>query len=84
MHKMLQALADLGVEERDMATSNFSIHYENPRPKVEGDEGQYRVSNMLRVELSDFEQVDSVLEEVVRAGANQIWGVEMVVSDVEA
>ncbi|MBT6905725.1 MAG: SIMPL domain-containing protein, partial [Gemmatimonadetes bacterium] len=52
--------------------------------KVEGDEGQYRVSNMLRVELSDLEQVDSVLEEVVRAGANQIWGVEMVVSDVEA
>ena len=84
MQKMLQALADLGVEERDMATSNFSIHYENPRPKVEGDEGQYRVSNMLRVELSDLEQVDSVLEEVVRAGANQIWGVEMVVSDVEA
>jgi uncharacterized protein len=84
MQKMLQALADLGVEERDMATSNFSIHYENPRPKVEGHEGQYRVSNMLRVELSDFEQVDSVLEEVVRAGANQIWGVEMVVSDVEA
>ncbi|MBT5448834.1 MAG: SIMPL domain-containing protein [Gemmatimonadetes bacterium] len=84
MQKMLQALADLGVEERDMATSNFSIHYENPRPKVEGHEGQYRVSNMLRVELSDFEQVDSVLEEVVRAGANQIWGVEMVVADVEA
>ena len=76
MQKMLQALADLWVEERDMATSNFSIHYENPRPKVEGDEGQYRVSNMLRV--------DSVLAEVVRAGANQIWGVEMVVSDVEA
>ncbi len=84
MQKMLQALADLGVEERDMATSNFSIHYENPRPKVEGDGGQYRVSNMLRVELSDFEQVDSVLEEVVRAGANQIWGVEMVISDVGA
>ena len=84
MQKMLQALADLGVEERDMTTSDFSIHYENPRPKVEGDEGQYRVSNMLRVELSDLEQVDSVLEEVVRAGANQIWGVEMVVSDVEA
>ena len=84
MQKMLQALADLGIEERDMATSNFSIHYENPRPKVEGHEGQYRVSNMLRVELSDFEKVDSVLEEVVRAGANQIWGVEMVVADVEA
>ena len=72
MQKMLQALADLGIEERDMATSNFSIHYENPKPKVGGDEGQYRVSNMLRVELSDFEQVDSVLEEVMRAGANQI------------
>ncbi len=40
MQKMLRALSDLGVEEWDMATSNFSIHYENPRPKVEGHEGQ--------------------------------------------
>ena len=40
MQKILQALSDLGVEERDMATSNFPIHYETPRPKVEGHEGQ--------------------------------------------
>ena len=84
MQSMLQALTDLGIEERSMATSNFSIHYEKPRAKGEGSAGLYRVSNMLRVELSDLKQVDLVLEEVVRAGANQVWGVEMVVSDPEA
>ena len=31
MQKILQALSDLGVEEQDMATSNFPIHYETPR-----------------------------------------------------
>ena len=39
MQKILQALSDLGVEERDMATGNVPIHYETPRPKVEGHEG---------------------------------------------
>ncbi len=83
MQKMLQALTDLGIEERAMATSNFSIHYEKPREKAKDREGVYRVSNMLRVELDELEQIDSVIEEAVRAGANQVWGVEMVLSDTE-
>lgn len=84
MQKMLQALADLGIKEQNMATSNFSIHYESPRVKDQDSAGSYRVSNMLRVEFEDLEQVDTVLEEMVRAGANQVWGVEMVISDIEA
>lgn len=49
MERVLSALVDMGLEEKDMATSNYSIHYERPRPKPEGGEGRYRVSNMLRV-----------------------------------
>ena len=63
MQKMLQALTDLGIEERAMATSNFSIHFEKPRKKAEDREGIYRVSNMLPIELGDLEQIDSVIEE---------------------
>ena len=83
MQKMLVALADLGIEDRALATSNYSIQYERPRAKPEESEGVYRVSNMLRVELADMEKIDIVLDEVVRAGANQVWGVEMVLSNIE-
>ena len=83
MQKMLVAMADLGIEDRALATSNYSIHYERPHSKSAEGTGIYRVSNMLRVELADLEKVDVVLDEVVRAGANQIWGVEMVLANVE-
>ena len=67
-----------------MATSNYSIHYERPRPNADADNGVYRVSNMLRVELAVSDRIDAVLDAAVLAGVNQVWGVEMMLSDVEA
>ena len=84
MHKIFVALADLGIAERSMATSNYSIHYERPRPNADADNGVYRVSNMLRVELAVNDRIDAVLDAAVLAGVNQVWGVEMILSDVEA
>ena len=84
MQKIFVALADLGIAERSMATSNYSIHYERPRPNADADNGVYRVSNMLRVELAVSDRIDAVLDAAVLAGVNQVWGVEMMLSDVEA
>ena len=84
MQKIFVALADLGIAERSMAKSNYSIHYERPRPNADADNGVYRVSNMLRVELAVSDRIDAVLDAAVLAGVNQVWGVEMMLSDVEA
>ena len=48
MQKIFVALADLGIADRSMATSNYLIHYERPRSNADADNGVYRVSNMLR------------------------------------
>jgi uncharacterized protein YggE len=51
-----------------------------PAPNQEG----YRVSNMLRVTVRDVERAGDVLDAVVEAGANQVWGVTFTVSDESA
>jgi len=81
MAKTLRVLSEMGIKEEDLATSDYSIRYEHPRPQSEGDQGLYRVSNMLRVKLDNWQEVDSVLDAVVEAGSNRIWEVEMTISE---
>ncbi len=83
MTKTLLVLSDMGIKEEDMATSDYSIRYEHPRLQSEGDQGMYRVSNMLRVKLDNQIIVDSVLDAVVAAGSNRVWGVEMTISETD-
>jgi uncharacterized protein YggE len=81
------ALGRMGVDEKDIQTSHYSIHYEQELKPVmqEGpvpeSQGGYRVSNLLRVTVRDVERAGAVLDAVVEAGANQVHGVTFTVSD---
>jgi len=82
------ALKALGIEGQDIKTSNYSIYYERDSsvfPRYEGDtsagQGVYHVSNTLEVTVRNIETVGSVLDAVVEAGANQVYGVYFTVSD---
>jgi uncharacterized protein len=89
MQAILAALEDAGIEAKDVQTTNFSIsldRYPEPMPRVEGsEEGQaapvYRVSNMVNVTIRDLEKVGDVLDAVIEAGANNIWGVSFTLED---
>lgn len=91
MAALLAALKALGIAEKDIQTSNFSVYFERtstdmPTPRSEGGNAQqmpgfYRVSNMVQVTIRDLEQVGEVLETAVKAGANNIWGINFSVSD---
>ena len=81
------ALEEMGIDEKDIQTSHYSIHYERELkpvvqegPIVEGQEG-YRVSNILRVTVRDVEKAGDVVDAAVEAGANQVHGVTFTVSD---
>ncbi|NIV37584.1 MAG: DUF541 domain-containing protein, partial [Anaerolineae bacterium] len=41
----------------------------------------YRVSNMVSVIIRDLNSVGSVLDAVIEAGANDIWGINFSVDD---
>jgi uncharacterized protein YggE len=77
----------MGIAEKDIQTSHYSIYYERepvPTPRegpVGEEQGAYRVSSMLQVTVRDVEKAGAVLDAVVEAGANQVYGVTFTVSD---
>jgi len=92
MQAIVAALTDMGVEEKDIQTSNFSVNLIRdverfPMPEsVEGEEEQtrYRVSNMVQVTVWDIEKVSELLDAAINAGANNIWGITFTISETES
>jgi uncharacterized protein YggE len=89
MEAILAALKELSVAEKDIQSSYYSIYYEQePYQPVAREEesaaqprGVYRVSSMLEVTVRDVEKAGTVLDTLVAAGANQVYGVNLTVSD---
>lgn len=87
VNKLMNLMRDMGIEDRDLQTTNFSIQplYErnnennNTRrdPKVIG----YQVSNSITVRVRDLDQVGAVLDQAVTVGANSIDGITFSVSE---
>lgn len=78
---VLAKLKDLGIAEKDLQTSNFSINptYDNEGRQVTG----YTVSNMVSVTIRNLEQAGTLLDQVVQAGANSIYGITFSVANPE-
>jgi uncharacterized protein YggE len=72
-------LADLGVAAKDIQTSNFGISpaYGSDGRQVTG----YHVTNSVMVTIRDLDQAGALLDEVVQAGANSIYGINFSISD---
>jgi uncharacterized protein YggE len=75
-------LVKLGVAEKDIQTSNFSINptYGSDNRQVTG----YHVSNMVTVQIRDLAKSGTLLDQVVQAGANSIYGVSFSVENPQA
>ena len=93
MEAIAAALKEMGIADKDMQTSHYSIYYDRDRYPVsiepmerEGiseTPGVYRVSSMLRVTIRDLEQAGEALDAAIEAGANQVYGVTFTVSNNE-
>ena len=46
--------------------------------------GVYRVSNMVTIKIREMDKVAQVIDAVVEAGANSLWGVNFVLDDTSA
>jgi hypothetical protein len=90
---IIAALEQAGIDQKDIQTSHYSIYYEQEPPLTRGgstggdqgaaatSQGRYWVRNLLRVMVRDVDQAGGVLDAVVEAGANQVYGVTFTVSD---
>jgi len=74
-----QKLKQLGVAEKDLQTSNFGV---NPTYGADGRQiTGYHVSNSVTVTIHDLDQAGALLDQVVQAGANSIYGISFSVED---
>ncbi len=82
MNNVLNALKQLGVADRDIQTSGFSVWQERPY-NPDGTQGPpvYHVTNQLNVTIRNLENLGAALDAAMNAGANNIYGVTFSLSD---
>ncbi|RJQ25477.1 DUF541 domain-containing protein [Candidatus Parcubacteria bacterium] len=72
--KIIDSLKNLGIKKEDIQTSNYSINpnyaYENGKNRLDGYNGNASVTVTVR----KIDQVTNVIDELTKAGANQIYG----------
>jgi uncharacterized protein YggE len=82
MGRVLLALKGAGIDEKDFQTSRLSLYPQysanNAGPNVVVG---YQVSNRVTVKLRDVARVASVIDTLVAAGANNIGGINFMVSE---
>ena len=84
MGKVLLALKGAGIEEKDYQTSRLSLQpqYAQPTPNRTGPPQiiGYRANNRVTIRLRDVTKVANVIDTLVAAGANDIGGINFMVS----
>ncbi len=81
MAKVLQALKGAGIAEKDLQTSRLSLQPQNA-PNRSGPAliVGYRASNRVTIRLRDVTKVAGVIDTLVGAGANEVGGINFMVS----
>jgi uncharacterized protein YggE len=81
MGKLLLALKAAGIDARDIQTSRLSLQPQNaPNRSGPSTIASYRASNRVTVRLHDVTKVASTIVVLVGAGANEIGGINFMVS----
>jgi uncharacterized protein YggE len=76
MTGIINTLKGLGIADKDMQTTNYSISPEFSSQKGETNQiTGYRVSDTVQVTVRNLDKIGTVLDQVTQAGANNISGI---------
>jgi hypothetical protein len=81
--KVIDAIKAMGIDAKDIQTTNFSIYPQqqyDPNGKPTG-EITYIVDNSVYVTVRDLDKIGDLLDAAVQAGANSISGIQFDVAD---
>jgi uncharacterized protein len=83
MGKVLLALKGAGIDEKDFQTSRLALQPQSAPTRPNGPPAivGYRASNRVTIRLRDVTKVASVIDTLVGAGANDIGGINFMVSN---
>ena len=85
--KVIQALKDFGIAEKDIRTTNFSVWPQDkfdPQTNQPSGEKTYAVDNTVYVTLRDMNKLGDLLDTIVAAGANTVNNIQFDVADKDA
>ena len=81
MGKVLLALKGAGIDEKDVQTSRLLLQPQNaPNRTGPSAIASYRASNRVTIRVRDVTKVANVIDTLVGAGANEIGGINFMVS----
>lgn len=82
-NKIIENLKGLGIEKKDIKTSNYSIYpsytYENGKDKIVGYDGNASVT----VKVRDLSKVSNAIAQITASGANNVQGSRMEIAEPE-
>ena len=83
MERLVERMRALGIERRDIQTSNFNLNpdYRHDRQTGEQSFSGYTVHNQVNVKLRELKRAGEVLDALVAAGANNIHGPNFMLED---
>jgi uncharacterized protein YggE len=82
MNAVMAAVRALGIAERDVQTSRYSIQptYEPARPQRDRISG-FQATNSVTLKIRQIDKLGEIIDRLAVAGANSMGGVEFLVSD---
>jgi len=82
MNEIVNELKQLGIDEKDIKTSNYNL---SPVYNYTNDKGQelvgYEVTQSLTVKIRDFAKIGDVISKTTSKGANQIGNINFTIDD---
>ena len=83
MDRLVKRMRELGIASKDIQTSNFNLspNYEYDRETGQQTFNGYNVNNQVTVKLRKLDRAGEVLDALVQAGANNIYGPNFTLED---
>lgn len=89
MTAVLAAIREAGIADRDVQTSRLSLQPQydpNPRASAPGPSGGVRllgfqVTNQVTIRVREIDKLPNILDRAIAAGANEMSGIEFIVSE---
>jgi uncharacterized protein YggE len=82
---IIDTIKAAGIADKDIQTSNYSVSIRqqyDPNTGIATEVLGYDIYNTLSVTVRDLEELGTILDQVVSAGANQIYGIYFFTADL--
>lgn len=82
MTKVLAAIKDAGIADRDVQTSRLSLQPQyDPNKSGTARLLGFQVTNQVTIKIRETDKLPTILDRAIAAGANEMSGIEFVVSE---